>query len=842
MDDEILLLLCCIALLIIYITLLISRKRIYRRIEKLRDELSTLRTDMKGNIEVVVNNQFQIAEMIRKPDDAKKQEEKEEKETEEIVEPIPETEKKEKAEEKIPAFEEKVEKKIEEKVEEEPEEIPKIPEFVSSDSKQEPQTATVSDKIRDWFNQIDWEKFIGENILSKIAVIVLVIGLGFFVKYAIDRDWINEIARVSLTILAGGILLFIAHRLRKRYAAFSSVLAGGGLATLYVAIAIAFQLYGLFSQPIAFVIMICITSFAVILSIVYDRPEIAVLAILGGFATPFMVSTGKGNYIVLFTYISILNIGMLVLAYFKKWNIVTVVAYFFTIILYGSWLVNEFIQMEAIPYLGAFIFATLFYLIFFLMTIINNLKIHRKFKALEIVILLSNTFLYYAAGMVILEEFNPEYKGFYTALIAVFNFIFASLLYKRIEIDRNLIFLLIGLVLTFLSLVAPIQLNGNYITVFWAVESVLLLWLSQNSGIPIIKFSSLIVLFLMAVSLVIDWQQIYFNLYGDENQTVAIVFNKAFITGLVSLGAILGNIILIKKEKEKTLFKFLPAKIYTIALKILFIITLYIVLMLELNYQLGVRLAHYAFKPIYSGAYHLAFITGLMLYSRLRHIKYLFEVSIFLAIIVILAYLSVFIPAFYETVDLYLTGENYSRIHFGFHFITVALFIAMVFVYRNQVVKALSENHIVNRLNLWFVVIILIAALSAELDQIMLFSQYEMPANIAETENLYMIFEVQRDNILSLSHRIGFPVLWGVCSFALMFIGMKYELRDMRIISLSIFFITLLKLFIVDVWEMNEAGKIIAFIGLGILLLIVSFMYQKLKEIIFEDDAEERTE
>ena len=128
-------------------------------------------------------------------------------------------------------------------------------------------------------------------------------------------------------------LLGVAHKMRKTFVAFSSVLVGGGLAVLYLTIAIAFHDYHIFSQTVAFILMVIITAFAVVLSLGYNRVELAILSILGGFASPFMVSTGEGNYVVLFTYIFILDVGMLVLAYYKKWNLINIVSYVFTVLL-----------------------------------------------------------------------------------------------------------------------------------------------------------------------------------------------------------------------------------------------------------------------------------------------------------------------------------------------------------------------------------------------------------------------------------------------------------------------------------------------------------------------------
>lgn len=217
-----------------------------------------------------------------------------------------------------------------------------------------------------WFkNNPDLEKFIGENLFNKIGIAVLVFGIAFFVKYAIDQNWINEYGRVAIGMGCGIILTVLAHRLRDNYRSFSSVLAGGGLAIFYFTITLAFHQYHIISQQAAFILMIVITAFAVLLSVLYNRLELAVIAVAGGFLTPFMVSTGSGNYVVLFSYLIILNTGLLILSWFKKWRLINVLAFFFTIIIYAGWMVKAFLFSDAIPpYANALLFATIFYLFF----------------------------------------------------------------------------------------------------------------------------------------------------------------------------------------------------------------------------------------------------------------------------------------------------------------------------------------------------------------------------------------------------------------------------------------------------------------------------------------------
>ena len=223
-------------------------------------------------------------------------------------------------------------------------------------------------------NNPDIEKFIGENLFNKIGIAVLVFGIGFFVKYAIDQDWIGEYGRVAIGITCGAILVGLAHYLRNTYRSFSSVLAGGGITVFYFTIAFAFHQYHIIGQATSFITMVIITAFAVALAILYNKLELAVIATIGGFLTPFLVSTGAGNYIVLFTYLIILNIGLLALSYFKKWPLINILSLFFTIIIYGSWVIKTFVFTSSpLHHANGLLFGTIFYLVFLAMNMIYNI-------------------------------------------------------------------------------------------------------------------------------------------------------------------------------------------------------------------------------------------------------------------------------------------------------------------------------------------------------------------------------------------------------------------------------------------------------------------------------------
>lgn len=665
----------------------------------------------------------------------------------------------------------------------------------------------------------DLEKFIGENLANKIGIGILVLGIGFFVKYAIDQEWINEIGRVAIGIFCGGILLAIAHRMRKTFPGFSSVLVGGGIAVLYLTITIAHQEYRIFGQTAAFALMVLITAFTVILSLGYDRMELAILSILGGFASPFMVSSGEGNFITLFTYVLILDCGMLALAYYKKWNPVNIICYAFTVILFGSWLGSKFQGTDIGMVAWAMSFSTLFYIIFFAMNVVNNIKQKTPFKAMEIGLLLSNSFFYYAAGMVVLSNFHGgAFKGLFTAALGIFNFAFAYLLYRNKSVDRNLVFLLIGLVLTFISLAAPVQLEGNYITLFWAAETVLLLWLSQKSGIRLMKLASVLIMALMVVSLLMDWELIYASYAPDHS--LAIMLNKGYITGIISLVSIGGVIRLLRNEINENREH---VRLYKSTLTVVGILVLYTSQFLELRHQLFAYGSDYATQNIIIGAYNMAFILGLLLFeNRLVSSELVRKAFAFWGWIALVAYLFFYHWQIIDARD-ELLQRNGTATGFVFHYLLVGILIAVAAISIKRMQGLTGFNLKTHNVYSWVYIFFFVFIASAELDHIVLLSSY------TPDESTYQI--------LTQNHKIGFPILWGLTSFVLIAVGLKFKKRHLRIISLTLFLVTLLKLFLVDIKGISEGGKIAAFISLGILLLIVSFMYQRLKNLLLADEV-----
>ena len=670
----------------------------------------------------------------------------------------------------------------------------------------------------------DFEKFIGENLISKIGIIILVLGLGYFVKYAIDKDWINAYGRVAIGILAGGALITIGHMLRKSYKTFSSILTGGGLAVLYFTIAIAFRSYHLFNQTSAIGILILITIFSVILSLIYDKKELAIFSQLGGYASPFMVSIGDANYISLFIYVLILNGGLLVLAYYKRWHVLNILAYIFTLILFGSWVFSGFKQHGIPVYPAALIFATFFYIIFFMVNVLNNLKERKPFNALEIGFILSNNLFYLTFGLFILHNLNHGlYQGLFTILIGIYNFGWLVYLYKKSQIDKVFIYLLIALVMSFISLTVPIQLKGHSITMFWSAEIVILLWLAQKSGYKILKAGHMFIIALTLISLTMDWDNFFSHTsYG----LLPILVNKCFITGLVVVCALYISTLLLRTEKENDFVAGIQVVYYKQFLNFILCTVLYLVLFLELIYQMNTYYSLTEFRYSIYGIFNSAFICILMLVSYFKKYEKTFKSLSFFAIIYLMFFVIFHNSQIGTLRDLYLVKSGVTYSNYMFHYLYypfLGTIIALIGMKRKELLK---DVHNFQRVILWFLAFIVVFIFSAETDNILFVANHISLSDMT--------------SIMHKSHQVGYPILWAILAFLIMIWGMQIKDKDFRIISLSLFALIILKLFIIDVWAMSEGGRIAAFIILGVVLLVVSFLYQRLKKLIVEIKEEDK--
>ena len=687
----------------------------------------------------------------------------------------------------------------EDKTPEVEEETPEIIEEPVEEEQEEPAMAMEEEeKIEEYTtSETNFEKYIGENLFGKIGILIFIIGIGFFVKYAIDQNWINETARTLMGYAVGAGMLVLAERLHKRYHTFSSLLAGGAFGIYYLITAIAFHYYDLFSHTMAFVILCATTIFMSAVSVLYDRKELAVTALVGGFIAPFIISTDSSSIISLQIYIGILNIGMFCLAMYKKWAILPMVSFGFTyIILWGTTAIGSFTDSEAVTiYPTLFAFATLFYVIFLLpIVFILRTQYGENTRLGLLGIITANSFMYLIYGDFLLQHFeaSSDTTAYLAFFIAAVNLAIHLYLRFRVEGQDTLRNLMLGLAVTFASMGIPILFSTANVLMVWAAEAVLLLWLFTKEKNRIYEWASAILLFLtMGALAYYRTTDTFIHNTGDS-----LFFNGAFfVTTFVSIAYFVAAVIM-QYNKEffsdmRRLIAYTPcnAIAYALGFSILF-------LAFRDNFHFHLE------QPI--SEYASLLTANIMLLGGALILRKRFEISENKLAYEISLYLAGILFAMTVWND---TAPDGLLLRWLMALVTIAY---MAYCMRGQLLVASNPRS--------------------------LHTEYAIVSTLTWltlTRLLLITFnEVNFSTAFSLS--------LGIAAFILMCIGMRYHSKEIRIVSLAEFGIIIGKLILNDVWAMPALGKIIVFISLGAILLILSFLYQKLKDALFNEEKQEQ--
>src|SRR5215204_1473358 len=143
-------------------------------------------------------------------------------------------------------------------------------------------------------NAYQLESMIGRRWVGLVAILLILFATAFFLKYAFDNRWIGELARVTIGIAFGAGMCLAGFRYhRKRWRTFSQILTAGGIVLLYLSTYAAFGYYHLVGQKTAFFVLAILIAEAAALSLIYDAPAIAIMALIGGLLTPVLLHSER---------------------------------------------------------------------------------------------------------------------------------------------------------------------------------------------------------------------------------------------------------------------------------------------------------------------------------------------------------------------------------------------------------------------------------------------------------------------------------------------------------------------------------------------------------------------
>lgn len=692
---------------------------------------------------------------------------------------------------------------------------------------------------------IDIEKLIGENIINKIGIIITVIGIAIGAKYAIDHELISPLTRIILGYAAGLGLLGFAIKLKQKYENYSAVLLSGAMATMYFITFAAYSYYDLIPQILTFALMVMFTIFTVTAAIIYNKHIVAHIGLVGAYAVPFLLSQDSGRADILFTYISIINTGILFTAFKKYWRSLNYSAFGITWIIFLTWYNASYRTYEIFRtnedfFLGLtflFIFFSIFYATFLSYKLIKK----EQFEYKDIALILINSFIMYGVGYSILDNhpIGTYYLGLFTVLNAIIHSIVSIVVFRNKLADKALFYLISGLVLVFLTLTAPVQLDGNWVTLLWAGEATLLFWLGRTKNISFYEKFSYPLMMLSFFSLMNDWHYRYVIIRTWDTRITPLI-NIHFLTSLLFVIAFgfLTKINAVTMSATPFSAQKLRHKILSIGIPAILLIAIYCSFFFEIDHyfnqvygdSLTMRTAtsgQYSdsiynhdimeYKKIALVNYTMLFIAMMTLLNikRLRN-RYVGTLNFVLGVVGKLLFLTAGLYAISELRESYLgqNGELYH--HSGNIFYIIVRYISLVFVglllamgYKNS-----RQEYSDKVLRVVFDFVLHIAVLW-----------------IISSELIHWM-----DILSSMeSYKLGLSILWGIYSLSMIVLGIAKKQKHIRIGAMVLFAGTLVKLFIYDIAHLTTIAKTIVFVCLGVLLLIISFLYNKYTLLISDE-------
>ncbi|WP_260280693.1 DUF2339 domain-containing protein [Proteus terrae] len=358
-----------------------------------------------------------------------------------------------------------------------------------------------------------WNWVVTGNPLAKIGMLLLFFGLSYLLKYSIENELISASTRLMMAGTGCLALLGIGWWLRKKNLIYALILQGGGIGGLYITIFAATKIYDFIPIGIALAIMVFICLVSVSLAVIHRAISLAVLASLGGYLAPILLSTGDNNYVGLFSYYLILSIGILIISHWQVWRLLNLIGFAFTFGIGFIWAIPNYTHAD---YLPCQLFLIANWLIFGVATELSTLKNKLKLNISFDATLLFGTPL---IGFIFQHRLASEWEygvAIASSLYGLAYFALSWFVLKHYREEGKLLAIAFFMLsATFATLAVPFAFSAEWTSIVWAIEGVMILAFSvlQQQKKPAIAGTllvavSFVLLFNMPVTLLGDWLMI----------------------------------------------------------------------------------------------------------------------------------------------------------------------------------------------------------------------------------------------------------------------------------------------------------------------------------------------
>jgi uncharacterized membrane protein len=395
------------------------------------------------------------------------------------------------------------------------------------------------------------EDRLGSQVFSRVGIIAVLIGAALFLKLAIDSRWIGPSGRVLAGLIGGAGLVVWSERFRRNgFSAFSYSLKAVGSGVLYLSLWAAFQIYHLLPASAALLAMLLVTAWNAYMAWAQNAEVLAAYALIGGCATPLLLSTGGNHEIFLFIYLLAIDLATIALVRLRPWSRLLLGVFPATVIYYIGWYMRFY---SAEQFGVTAVFLGLFFAAFASVPLRSSPGVPdstesgassrpqraRPSVITEVLLPLANAAFGSLAFYSVLED-----SGRHESLpwmVLIFAAVYLGLMRLRQRAAASAVHL--SLAIVFLTIAVPLKASGHWITVSWLVEGTALLWVAARLAAagPVEDDSPAdayrVLRALSAAASLLGLGSILLNAYGLHSADGTAFFNRRFATALVGIAA-----------------------------------------------------------------------------------------------------------------------------------------------------------------------------------------------------------------------------------------------------------------------------------------------------------------
>lgn len=323
-----------------------------------------------------------------------------------------------------------------------------------------------------------WNLLFGGNAMVRVGIVVLFFGVAFLLKYAAEHVHVPIELRLTGVALGAIVLLAVGWRLRERAGGYGLVLQGGGVGVLYLVVFGAFRIWNLVPAELAFGLLVAVALASALLAVAQDSRALAIAGVSGGFLAPLLASTGHGSHVMLFGFYLVLNLGVFVIAWYKAWRPLNLVAFAFTFVISAFW-GSSYYRPEHYASTQPFLIA--FFLLYVAIAVLFAMRrAEAKLDYVDSVLVFGVPLV--AAGLQFGMIREIEYGAAWSALaLGGFYVLLARGLWTLHRESLQLLaesFIALGV--GFATLAIPLAFDGRWTAASWALEGAAALWVGTR--------------------------------------------------------------------------------------------------------------------------------------------------------------------------------------------------------------------------------------------------------------------------------------------------------------------------------------------------------------------------